>query len=546
MALPALAYERTPGIAAALPPPRPYRPREPEKTALHQVVRENLETLLDDALRRSEEGAGYPAFVEKEFRRYLGCGVLSGGFARLRCPACGEERLVAFSCKGRLCPSCWGRRASDTAAWLVDEVLPVAPYRQWVLTFPWETRFLLAFDDAFFSGMTAAFIRTLFAWQRARARRLGIRAGEAAAVVARQRFGGIANLNPHLHVVVPDGLFVPGHDPGGTLAFEPLPPPDDEDIRRLVVRIAARLTAIAEKRFEQAEQQSDCQSPDPEQAALHAAAFEALRAPRPPPPRRVSRHQHPRGEADGRDPDDHDGDERRKHLCDSADGFSLHAATAVRPDDRDGLEALLRYCLRAPFSNERLSLDPDGHVRLRLLRPWPKPGGRTEVTLEPLALLRRLAVLVPRPYSNLVRYYGAFANRSKARPLLPKPPAAPDPDPNAPDPSPVPAGTSPPTRQAAGRPRKLPWAALLRRVLDVDVLACPRCNTPMLVLAFLTDPAVVRRILEHLGLPADPIRLAPPICPFDEPAVFPEPDTDPPFFDETAAEPSGSPARAPP
>ena len=40
-------------------------------------------------------------FVEKEFRRYLDCGYLDNGFARLRCPTCGFERFVAFSCKGR-------------------------------------------------------------------------------------------------------------------------------------------------------------------------------------------------------------------------------------------------------------------------------------------------------------------------------------------------------------------------------------------------------------------------------------------------------------
>lgn len=545
-ALPALVYERTPGAATALPAPRPYRPREPVMTALHRVVRENLETLLEDARRRSDEGTGYPEFVEKEFRRYVGCGVMSGGFARLRCPACGEERLVPFSCKGRLCPSCWGRRASDTAAWLVDEVLPEAPYRQWVLTFPWETRFLLAFDDAFFSRMTAAFIRTLFAWQRARARRLGIRGGQGAAVVCRQRFGGVANLNPHIHVLVPDGLFVPGEDPGATLSFSPLPPPDDQDIRRLVLRIAARLTAIAHKRFEQAEQQPEWESPDPEQAALHAAAVEALRSPRPPPPRRVSDHPHRRGHPDDCDPDDHGADDARKHLCDSADGFSLHAATVASADDREGLEALLRYGLRAPFSNERFSIDPDGRVRLRLLRPWPRPGGRTEVVLEPLALLRRLAVLIPRPYSNLVRYFGVLANRSRFRPLLPKPPVPIPADPlTAPaavaNADPSPAGWPPPDR-----PRRLPWAALLKRVLDVDALACPKCNTPMVVLAFLTDPAVVRRILEHLGLPAEPIQLAPARCPFDEPAAFTEPEPDPPFFVETASDASPTAARAPP
>ena len=41
-----------------------------------------------------------------------------------------------------------GRKAGavDVAAHLVDRLLPEAPYRQWVLTFPWEMRFLLAMD----------------------------------------------------------------------------------------------------------------------------------------------------------------------------------------------------------------------------------------------------------------------------------------------------------------------------------------------------------------------------------------------------------------
>jgi len=539
MALPALAYERTPGAATALPAPRQYRPRQPEKTALYRVVREHLETLLDDARRRSEDGTGYPAFVEKEFRRFIGCGHLGGGFTRLRCPACGEERLVPFSCKGRICPSCWGRRASDIAAWLVDEVLPAAPYRQWVLTFPWELRFLLAMNPAFLTEMTGAFLRTLFAFQRLRGRRLGIRDGQTGAVTFVQRFAGALQLFPHLHVVVPDGLFVPGQDPSAPLAFEPLPPPDDEDIRHLVVRVATRLHDLAARRIEEAQDKPEWQWPKSDDALLYGAALEALRMPR----QARTSHRHDRT----RDEDDHDGDPafggRHRGLCDSADGFSLHAARVVRADDRDGLEALLRYGLRAPFSNERLSLDPDGRVRLRLLRP--KADGRSDVVLEPTAFLRRVAVLVPRPFVNMVRYHGVLANRSRFRPLLPKPPRPAIAGPPAPPQAPVADGPPPSCPPAADRPRRLSWASLLRRVLDVDALACPKCGTPMLVLAFITDPAVVQRILRHLGIPTHTTTLAPAGCPFDEPTAFTDNYADPPFEDCDCLDPS-NPSRAPP
>jgi len=73
---------------------------------LYQVVREYLETFqVQSASLR--DGEGLPRFVVEEFRAYLRCGWLAGGFARFRCAACGTDRLVAFSCKGRgFCPSC--------------------------------------------------------------------------------------------------------------------------------------------------------------------------------------------------------------------------------------------------------------------------------------------------------------------------------------------------------------------------------------------------------------------------------------------------------
>jgi dipeptidyl aminopeptidase/acylaminoacyl peptidase len=63
------------------------------------------------------DGEGLPRFVEDEFRDFLRCGSLAGGFARFRCTACGLDRLVAFSCKGRgFCPSCGGRRIGNEEA----------------------------------------------------------------------------------------------------------------------------------------------------------------------------------------------------------------------------------------------------------------------------------------------------------------------------------------------------------------------------------------------------------------------------------------------
>jgi len=92
-----------------------YTPRAPTAGVLYEVVRGHLTAFLATVAARTD-GAGLPAFVTKEFRKFLGCGVLSRGFARLRCGSCAFERLIPFSCKGRaFCPSCGGRRMTHAS-----------------------------------------------------------------------------------------------------------------------------------------------------------------------------------------------------------------------------------------------------------------------------------------------------------------------------------------------------------------------------------------------------------------------------------------------
>jgi len=182
------------------------------------------------------------------------------------------------------------------------------------------------------------------------------------------------------------------------------------------------------------------------------------------------------------------------------------------PPAREALERLLRYGLRAPFSQERLSRRPDGKVVYRLRRPWPNPQGATALVLEPLDFLRRLAALVSFPYSHQVRRHGVFANRSRLRRFLPPPPTPRDWQGTEATAAPAAenGGHGGPTGKNGAPSRascpRLSWAQLLRRVLSIDALACPNCSTrdrpvPMVVLAFLTDPDVVAKILRHLRLP---------------------------------------------
>ena len=120
-----------------------YTRRQPEKTALFQVVQQHLLTFEQQWTDQSD-GRTLPSFVTDELHDFLGCGILARGLAQLLCPTCYERYVVAWSCKGRaFCPSCGGRRMNAGALTLVDHVLPEVPIRQFVLTVPFPLRFPL-------------------------------------------------------------------------------------------------------------------------------------------------------------------------------------------------------------------------------------------------------------------------------------------------------------------------------------------------------------------------------------------------------------------
>ena len=59
------------------------------------------------------------------------------------------------------------------------------------------------------------------------------------------------------------------------------------------------------------------------------------------------------------------------------------------------------------------------------------------------------------------------------------------------------------------------WARLIRQVYEVDPLLCPRCGGTMKVIAVIDRPAVIRQILEHLGLSTAALSLRAPPDPPD-------------------------------
>ena len=162
----------SPAAPAAAPrsaTPSEYQPRDPTAGPLHQLLHQSLDSYL--AARHARPP---PPFVAKALRSYLSCGVLWHGFARFRCDDCAQSRLVALSCKQRaFCPRCVGRRMADQAKHLVERVLPPVRTRQWVLTFPHELRWHMAFDHDLTLAVWGIARRAIDAFYKARARSQG-------------------------------------------------------------------------------------------------------------------------------------------------------------------------------------------------------------------------------------------------------------------------------------------------------------------------------------------------------------------------------------
>ena len=141
--------------------------------------------------------------------------------------------------------SCMGRRMADTAARLTDEVLPRVPVRQWVLSLPYEIRYRLAWDGELVGAVLAVFLRVVYGWYRRQARVQGYEDGRCGSVTFVQRFGSSLNLNPHVHVLMIDGVYIVGED---SPEFVSAPPLRDDDVQQIVEATAQRVVRLLQRR----------------------------------------------------------------------------------------------------------------------------------------------------------------------------------------------------------------------------------------------------------------------------------------------------------
>jgi hypothetical protein len=267
---------------------------------------------------------------------------------------------------------------AESAALLVDEVFPEQPVRQWVLSFPFQLRFLFANRPAVMGQVLRIVYRTIATHLIKKAGHTH-KSARTGAVTLIQRFGSALNLNVHYHMLFLDGVYVDG--PHGLARFRWVKAPTTEELTQLAHTIAHRVgrflerQGLLERDAENSYLASDAVDDDPMTQLLgHSITYRIAVGPQ-----------------QGRkvftlpacDPEDQFGDTVGKVA-----GFSLHAGVAAaKAHERNKLERLCRYISRPAVSEKRLSLTAQGKVRYQLKTPYK--DGTTHVIFEPLDFMYR-------------------------------------------------------------------------------------------------------------------------------------------------------------
>jgi hypothetical protein len=180
-----------------------YRPRDHEASPFFQLVTERFDEFERVYPDRYQRPYGFwRPIIRASIEKFLKCGDLKEGFARVRCPDCGHEFFVAFSCRQRgCCPSCDQKRALLLAYRLNGEIFARVPHRQWVFTIPKRLRVYFRYDRGLLGRLCRAAYETV--------REVYELEGEGvpAMLGAVQTFGDLVHWHPHIHAVVAEGVF---------------------------------------------------------------------------------------------------------------------------------------------------------------------------------------------------------------------------------------------------------------------------------------------------------------------------------------------------
>jgi hypothetical protein len=327
-----------------------YHPRKPQQSPLWQLLNDHY---FDFELNYEEHCVskyGYPRKVVSDVvYDYLKCGDLREGFARIRCPDCRYEYLLAFSCRGRwFCPSCHAKKGIQFGEHLRGEILYPVPHRQYVFSIPKILRYHFKYNRKLLTRLCHCANRSLKTFFRTA---LNQPQGEIGAVMAIQTFGDYGRWHPHLHIIVADGLFLLNG------SFYVMPKVDLKPLQELF-RASVLKMLLREGRIDE----------------------ELIT--------KIMRWRY-------------------------VSGFSVHKGDQLARDDGDGQEALAQYIIRNPFSVEKIHYrQQSGQVIYKSKMSHGRNKKNFQV-FSAEEFIAAITQHIPEKNFQLVRYYGWYSNRSR-------------------------------------------------------------------------------------------------------------------------------------
>jgi len=443
-----------------------YRSRRPKASPLWQCLSGHFDAFLELYEEQYQPRYGFlRPIIPEVVNKFLDCGDLERGFARVRCDDCKHEYLLAFSCKGRwFCPSCHQKKVQLFGALLSEAVLFPVPHRHFTFGIPKMLRPYFRFNRDLLKDLCRLAHECLIEYLRTT---LDLPEGLPGIVMAIHTFGEYLDFHPHLHALVADGLFARSG------LFYVLP---DVSLKPLEER-ARVITFLVDK------------------GLLPPARANMLRG--------------------------------WVHS-----GFNVHRSRRVQPDEREDLERLAQYIIRNPFAVEKMQVaepsraNPDGSIIYRSGLN-PKIQRNFEV-FTPCDFIAAITQHIPDKSFQLVRYYGWYSNKMRGQR-----------DKHAAEEAKAAGQAVQIIDVSEHKPRRIPspkWRELIKKVWEADPLLCPKCQKEMRIVSLINERDVIERILRHLGLWEQGVRVSPSRAPpeiaewviepcFDDP--FPDYDTEP-------------------
>ncbi|MEW5852770.1 MAG: transposase [Myxococcota bacterium] len=268
-------------------------------------------------------------------------------------------------------------------------MLPDAPLRQWVVSYPFELMGRLAFQPELLCAVERIVMDAI-------SRFLAPRGTQSGGVMVRHRFGGAVNLHVHAHLLVVDGGY---REVDGKVRFEGARALSRADLDGLATQIHRRLVRLCQRRgVFKAKEGNQEEQLDALAACGRAALASGARERRGPALSLAEEDEveHPSGGGVGR-----------------CGGLNVYASPVIDGNDRETLERVCRYLLRGPIALLRLRMRPDGMVEYRMKKADRR--GNTVMVMHPVDLLMRLCSLIPAPGRPTRKYFGVLAPRAKLR-----------------------------------------------------------------------------------------------------------------------------------